>query len=254
MPSSTKSTGWSRRWVPRLALLFALYIVGGPGAVVTAGPAEEGGWFSPAQVIREITGAFSKLDSYRANFSIKTKGPGKNRSMSGTAWYKKGGKMRLNFSKPSGDVIVSDGKTLWIHIKRLNAVGIQSLQLDRKVDKRPLFMSTNGPGLKRLFRKYHTRFKDPNQPEMVDGKRMFILKLSQMVKVGGFSKMTLYVNADNYFIEKAEASNEFGLETTVEFKNIKRNISVKDGFFEYEQDIPGRAVRVTNPLVKESGQ
>lgn len=209
----------------------------------------EHGWNSPASVSREIIKAFKNLKTYQANFTISTTRGKKTKVMSGKCYYKSGGKMRFDFNKPYGDVIVSNGKKLWIYIKKLNAVGIQSLTLNKKHHGKPLFMATSATGIERMFKKYHYKFDQIKQPRVIDSKRYFILDLTQMVKVGGFSKIKLFVDADNYFIKKAIASNEFGLTSTIKFTNIKKNILIEDGRFKFTT--PGSAKIVQNPLIKE---
>ena len=209
----------------------------------------EHGWNSPAMIARKVIEKFDKLESYKAQFYIETKVGKKIKKMSGTCLYKKVGKMRFDFSSPYGDKIISDGKTLWIYIKKLNAVGRQSLTLEKKRDNRPIFTEFSGPGLTRLFRKYHYRFDNIQQPRIIGKEKFFILDLKQKVKIGGFAKIKLFIAQNSYLIKKAVAVNDFGLTSTISFKNIRTNINIQDGKFRF--NIPGNAKIVQNPLVNE---
>ncbi|PJZ53565.1 hypothetical protein CH380_10060 [Leptospira adleri] len=208
-------------------------------------------WNSPSEVVKQVKKKFSDLNSYKADFQIQTVSNKKSKNMRGVCLYKKGGRIRYQFSDPSGDEIVSDGKTLHIYIARLNAVGKQDLTLNKSNKSGPIFSSFTDEGLSRIFRKYHYKFDSIEQPQTSpkDGRKYFVLNLEQREKVGGFETMLLYVDAESYFIQKAVASDGRGKETTVEFSNIEINPDLEDGQFNFH--ISGNAKIVNNPLVSE---
>lgn len=98
-------------------------------------------WNSPSEVVKQVKKKFNDLSSYKANFQIQTVSNKKSKNMRGVCLYKKGGRIRYQFSDPSGDEIVSDGKTLYIYIARLNAVGKQDLTLNKSNKSGPIFSS-----------------------------------------------------------------------------------------------------------------
>ncbi|EMN88459.1 LolA family protein [Leptospira weilii] len=208
-------------------------------------------WNSPSEVVKQVKKKFNDLNSYKANFQIQTVSNRKNKNMKGVCLYKKGGRIRYQFSDPSGDEIVSDGKTLYIYIARLNAVGKQDLTLNKSNKSGPIFSSFTDEGLSRIFRKYHYKFDSIEQPQTSskDGRKYFVLNLEQREKIGGFETMLLYVDAETYFIQKAVASDGRGKETTVEFSNLEINPDLEDGQFNFH--IGGNAKIINNPLVSE---
>ncbi|EQA46675.1 outer membrane lipoprotein carrier protein LolA [Leptospira broomii serovar Hurstbridge str. 5399] len=209
------------------------------------------GWNSPSEVVKKVRKTFSEIKSYKADFVIQTESNKKTRSMKGVCYYKKGGKIRYEFSDPAGDEIVSDGKTLWIFIKRLNAVGKQDLTLNKSNKSGPIFASVTEEGLSRIFRKYHYKFDSIEQPQISpkDNRKYFVLALEQREKIGGYETMTLYVDEENFLIKRAVASDGRGKTTTVEFSGWDRNADVEDGQFNFRPD--GNAKIVNNPLVSE---
>ncbi len=208
-------------------------------------------WNSPSEVVKQVKKKFNDLNSYKANFQIQTVSNRKSKNMRGVCLYKKGGRIRYQFSDPSGDEIVSDGKTLYIYIARLNAVGKQDLTLNKSNKSGPIFSSFTDEGLSRIFRKYHYKFDSIEQPQTSskDGRKYFVLNLEQREKIGGFETMLLYVDAETYFIQKAVASDGRGKETTVEFSNLEINPDLEDGQFNFH--IGGNAKIINNPLVSE---
>ena len=209
-------------------------------------------WNSPSEVVKKIKKKFVNIKSYTADFKITTVSNRKATNMRGSCTYKAPGKIRYDFNEPEGDAIVSDGKTLWIFIKRIGAVGKQDLELKKNNSSGPIFQAGSAEGLNRLFRKYHYKFDSINQPQVSpkDGKQYFVLSLEQREKVGGYENMLLYVDAESYLIKKAIAADGRGKETTIDFSDIKLDPDIEDGIFNYH--ISGNAKIVNNPLVSDN--
>ena len=137
-------------------------------------------WNSPSEVVKNVKKKFAEMKSYTADFKIQTVNNKKTSSMKGKATYKAPGKIRYEFAEPDGDLIVSDGKTLWIYIKKINAVGKQDLEINKQnTSGEPIFQYASPAGLNRLFRKYHYKFDTISQPRNAnnDGKSYFVLSL-----------------------------------------------------------------------------
>jgi len=203
-------------------------------------------WKSHSMVAKEVIKVYDSFKTYKANFKITSP----NKVMYGTAYYKEPGRVRFEFTQPYRDLIISDGKILWIIIANQNLVGKQDLTLKTKnEDNQPIFAVMPGRGVKHLFNDYHYKFDDINQPKDIDGKKYYVLDLEQKVKIGGYEKMRLFINADNFFIEKSIAEGSFGTKTTIEFSNIETNIELEGKLFQYTP--PDNVRIVLNPLVSE---
>lgn len=207
-------------------------------------------WNSHAEVAKKVKQKFENLSTYSADFSITTTEGGRVKNMRGKLYYKSPGKIRYDFSSPQGDLIVSDGKMLWIYISRLKAVGKQDLTLNTKnEDNNKIFIGTPGPGITRLFSKYHYRFDSVEQPRQIDGKSVFVLDMDQRVKIGGFEKIKLYIDSTSYLILKAVGSDNLSRQTEIIFSNQSENPEIAGKLFQYN---PPENVRVVlNPLVGE---
>ncbi|MCZ8341877.1 MAG: outer membrane lipoprotein carrier protein LolA [Leptospira sp.] len=229
-------------------VLFALVF----GGAVSAQVAPSHNWHSPSEVVKKIKKNFSDINSYSADFQIKTVENKKEKSMKGKCFYKRPGKIRYDFSDPEGDEIVSDGKTLYIFIKKLGAVGKQDLSMDKKNSSGPIFTTNSPDGLNRLFRKYHYKFDSIEQPRSLGegSTKYFVLDLDQREKIGGFEKMKLFVDSESYLIKRAVAMDGRGKETTISFLNINFSEDIQDGVFNFHMS--GNAKIVNNPLVSEN--
>ncbi len=210
-------------------------------------------WNSPSEVVKNVKKKFAEMKSYTADFKIQTVNNKKTSNMKGKATYKSPGKIRYEFAEPDGDLIVSDGKTLWIYIKKINAVGKQDLEINKQnTSGEPIFQSASPAGLNRLFRKYHYKFDTISQPRNAnnDGKSYFVLSLEQREKIGGFENMLLYIDAETYLVKKTIATDSRGKQTTIEFVNMILDPEVEDGTFNYH--ISGNSKIVNNPLVSDN--
>lgn len=220
------------------------------GLLIIAGLTAEEKRISHADVARSVMAVYEKMGSYSASFQITSQDGNNARAMSGQCFYKGPGKIRFDFDNPAGNLIVSDGRTMWVYIRRLNAVGKQDLRLQKKDESgKNIFQDTAGPGVSRLFRKYHYRFDRPEQPRNEDGSSVFVLDMDQREKTGGYEKIKLYVDASSYLIRKAVASDSQGKSTTLVFRNPALNPPLEGKLFQYD---PPESVRVVpNPLVSE---
>lgn len=210
-------------------------------------------WNSPSEVVKNIKKKFADMKTYTADFKIQSINNKKTTQMKGKCLYKNPGKIRYEFSEPYGDMIVSDGKTLWIYIQKINAVGKQDLEIQKNnTSGEPIFQSSSPSGLNRLFRKYHYKFDTIEQPRIIgtDPKKYFVLSLEQREKIGGFENMTLFVDSETFFIKKSIGTDSRGKQTTIEFSSFTPNVEVEDGIFHYH--ISGNSKIVNNPLVSDN--
>lgn len=218
-------------------------------AALSLQAAPDHNWNSHAEVAKKVMAKFADAKTYTAQFNIRTTEGRSTRTLTGQLYYKKPGKVRFAFSQPAGNLMVSDGKILWVYIRSINAAGKQDLTL-KTVDesKRPVFAVMPGPGLTRLFRKYHYRFDGTKQPRTEDGQSVFVLDLEQREKIGGFERMKLYIDATSYLIVRADADDGQGKQSVIRLSGIQLDTSLDGKLFQYD---PGSARVIDNPLVNE---
>lgn len=226
-------------------LLVCLY-----GLSVSAQDEPKHHWNNHAQVARQAIKKFEELNSIRGDFTIVSTDSGRSRNMSGRYYFQKPNKIRYEFRNPAGNLIVSNGKTMWYFIRRKNIVGRQDLTIKKKNSSgRDIFVSGVVSGLKRLFKKYHYHFDNPEQPRNIDGKEQFVLSMKQRTRIGGYETMILYVDAKTYLVTKASGEDGYGKKSTISFSNITINPSLEGKLFQYSPDNRVRVVK--NPFVKD---
>ena len=87
-------------------------------------------------VVRGLEAAYSKMTDLKAEFSQTAFNKSLNQTIpaQGTVWLKRGGKLRWEYTEPTPQQIVSDGRKLWVYTPALNQVNV--------VSGSPLFTAT----------------------------------------------------------------------------------------------------------------
>lgn len=210
----------------------------------------EHNWNNHAQVARRAIKKFDEIKSISGNFNILSSDSGRSRNMSGRYYFQKPNKIRYEFQSPAGNLIVSNGSTMWYYIRRKNIVGRQDLTIKKKNSSgQDIFVSGVVSGLKRLFKKYHYHFDTPEQPRLIDAKEQFVLSMKQRTRIGGYEKMTLYIDSKSYLVTRAAGEDGYGKKSTISFSNIKINPDLEGKLFQYKPDDRVRVVK--NPFVKD---
>ncbi|MFH0974729.1 MAG: outer-membrane lipoprotein carrier protein LolA [Spirochaetota bacterium] len=198
-----------------------------------------------SDVVKKVRKKFLSIESYQADFKIVSEKLGNKAYKNGRITYKATDKMLIEFINPGGQRIVSDGKRMWIHISSMNVVAEQDL----KSSTSSIFSSATGGGLKRLFSKYHYKFASKTQPEkQTDGTMQYTLFLKQKESRSGFRTIKLWISED-FLIRKAVAESSTGKNVEISFNNIKTNIALSNGIFQF--DIPSQAKIIKNPMISE---
>jgi len=196
-------------------------------------------------VVRQTQAAFGELKSYQANFTITSTRGGRRTVQNGIVRYKAPDKLAVEFSNPAGQRIVSDGKTMWIHIPSLNVVAEQDL----RAGSDNIATAATPSGLRRLFSRYHYRFAGKEQPEpQKTGDPLYTLQLRQRETRSGYRSMQLWINKD-YMIVKAVGETSTGKTVEIALNNIRTNVDFQNAIFRF--DNPQRARIIKNPMVSE---
>lgn len=207
-------------------------------------------WSNHAEVARQVIKKFDDLNSVTGHFQITTTDGGRTRTMRGRYYFQKPNKLRYEFDSPAGNLIVSNGRVMWFYIRRNNLVGRQDLSIQKNNSSgQPIFVNGVVSGLRRLFNKYHYKFDSAVQPREIDGKKTYVLSMNQRTRIGGYEKLTLYVDASTFLVRKAEGSDGYGKKSRMVFNNIKLNPSLEGKLFQYSPDDRVRVVK--NPFVKD---
>src|SRR5437762_5071689 len=119
----------------------------------------------PAQtledVVRDLETAYGSMTDLRAEFTQTAFNKSLNQTIpaQGTVYLKKGGKLRWEYTEPTPQEIVSDGKQLWVYTPSLNQVNVGDAP-EALAGPAGSFLA----GLGRLRAEFSVRFLNPAQP------------------------------------------------------------------------------------------
>ena len=198
-----------------------------------------------SDVVDEVKKKYASFEGMSADFVIESEKGGKKTVRSGTLKSKFPNYLMVDFFSPAGQKIVSDGRVMWLYIPSLNVVAEQDL----KDDESGIFSSNSRTGLQRLFKKYHYKFAQKEQPFIdADGKKYYLIDLQQKESRSGFKTMKIWID-EKYMITRAEGVTSAGKTVKIRFSKIDTSKDFQKGIF--KMDKPASARVIKNPMLSE---
>lgn len=207
--------------VRRMILLacIAALLLGG------AGPA---GAQSLDEAIRGLEAAYGRMTDLRAEFSQSSFNKSLNQTIAaqGAVSLKRGGKLRWEYSEPTKQEIVSDGKTLWVYTPSLN-----------QVNTGPAPEALAGPagsflaGLGKVREHFTVRFLNPAQPRDAEGN--VVLDLTPKQPLPTLSRLVLAVEPKQWEVRKAVVYDQFENTVSMRFTKVQMNAGLPDKLFTF---------------------
>lgn len=179
-------------------------------------------------VIANIEGAYSKLADLKAEFSQSAFNKSLNQTIpaTGVVYLKKGGKMRWEYTAPSPQQIVSDGKSLWVYTPELNQVNVGAAP-----------KALAGPagsflaGLGKLREHFNVRFLNPAQRSDADGN--VVLDLTPKKREPTFNRLIVAVDPREWLVRRAEIFDQFENTVSMRFTKVTANSGLPDTLFAF---------------------
>src|SRR5881392_1115057 len=185
----------------------ALVVAGLVLAAPSAGPAA-----TLDDVVRDLEGTYSRMIDPRPEFTQTAFNKSLNQTIpaAGTVYLKKGGKLRWEYTEPTRQVIVSDGKTIWLYTPQLN-----------QENTGPAPEALAGPagsflsGLGKLREHFNVRLLNPAQPKDADGN--VVLDLSPKQPLPTLNRLILSLDPNGWRLRKAVVYDQFENTVTMKF-------------------------------------
>lgn len=204
--------------LPLLALAVALCLPAAPARAATLD-----------DVVRSLEDAYGRINDLRAEYTQSAFNRSLNQTIParGVVYVKKGGKLRWEFSEPTRQEIVSDGRTLWVYTAELNQVNVG-----------PASEGLAGPagsflaGLGKLREHFGVRFLNPAQPADADGN--WVLDLTPKHALPTLTRLILSVDPRQWEVRKAVVYDQFENTVTMRFTRTAVNTGLADRLFTFE--------------------
>jgi outer membrane lipoprotein carrier protein len=194
---------------------------------VLAGAATAGAQ-SLDEVIKGLETAYSRMTDLRAEFAQSSFNKSLNQTIpaQGVVSLKRGGKLRWEYSEPTKQEIVSDGKTLWVYTPSLN-----------QVNTGPAPEALSGPagsflaGLGKVREHFTVRFLNPASPRDAEGN--IALDLTPKQPLPTLSRLLLSVDPKQWEVRKATVYDQFENTVAMRFTKIAMNSGLPDKLFTF---------------------
>ncbi len=186
------------------------------------------------EVLSKLQERYESITTLESEFTqeVSSRGMGRPETAKGKVWFKKPGKMRWEYSRPAGDLIVGDGRTVWIYQPDLNQA------IEREVDAAASRMATDFlSGLGDLEREFEARLA----PSKGDTWRLVLTPRDESPNV---KTLALEIDKGSLLIRRTEVTDHFGTETMVEFRETSVNSPAPDALFSFT---PPQGARVVRP-------
>ena len=209
------------RWTDLIAciVIASLSVLAGAGAAAAQ---------TLDETIKGLEGAYSRMNDLRAEFSQSSFNKSLNQTIAaqGVVSLKRGGKLRWEYSEPTKQEIVSDGKTLWVYTPSLN-----------QVNTGPAPEALAGPagsflaGLGKVREHFSVRFLNPAQPR--DGEGNVALDLTPKQALPTLTRLVLAVDPKGWEVRKAMVYDQFENTVSMRFTKIQMNAGLPDKLFSF---------------------
>jgi outer membrane lipoprotein carrier protein len=193
--------------------------------LVAAGPVSAQ---SLDEVLRDIEAAYGRMTDLRADFTQTAFNKSLNQTIpaKGTVYLKRGGKLRWEFTEPTPQEIVSDGKKLWVYTPTLNQANVAEAP-EALAGPAGSFLA----GLGRLRTEFQVRFLNPAQPKDAEGN--WVLDLTPKQPLPTLTRLILSLDPKNWEIKKAVVHDQFENTVTMRFTKMAVNSGLPDRTFTF---------------------
>jgi outer membrane lipoprotein carrier protein len=193
--------------------------------LVAAGPVSAQ---SLDEVLRDIEASYGRMTDLRADFTQTAFNKSLNQTIpaKGTVYLKKGGKLRWEFTEPTPQEIVSDGKKLWVYTPTLNQANVADAP-EALAGPAGSFLA----GLGRLRAEFQVRFLNPAQPKDAEGH--WVLDLTPKQPLPTLTRLILSLDPKNWEIKKAVVHDQFENTVTMRFTKMAVNSGLPDRTFTF---------------------
>jgi outer membrane lipoprotein carrier protein len=180
------------------------------------------------EVIRGLEASYGKMNDLKAEFTQSSFNKSLNQTIpaQGVVSLKRGGKLRWEYSEPTKQEIVSDGKTLWVYTPSLN-----------QVNTGPAPEALAGPagsflaGLGKVREHFTVRFLNPAQPR--DGEGNVVLDLTPKQSLPTLTRLVLALDPKGWEVRKAVVYDQFENTVSMRFTKLALNSGLPDKLFTF---------------------
>ncbi len=178
------------------------------------------------EVVARIQAQYENNQDFQANFQQESflKSLGRKQEAQGIVYFKKPGKMRWIYQKPTRQEIICDGRNLWNYRPEEKQVVVSPLSQAFSSKVPQTFLA----GLGNLQKDFQARFlKEPSAGTS------YLLEFVPLENQGSLEKLFLTVEKGSFKIIQAQIQDVMGNTTQINFAKIKFNNNLADSLFHF---------------------
>lgn len=224
MPASGREPGAGRplRFLLPVLLLVPLPLLGGGGEDDPEARA----------VLERAEARYDSLASLRAGFSQVIEVPLLNRRREGRGtWYQEGrARFRLDFEEPEGDLIVADGRHLWLYYPSTHPGQVIRARLEAHPTGTEM-LDLQG----RIFREASTRYEATYGGRgEVDGAPVHEVRLEPRETGSPYRRVRVWVDVRSYLVRRFEITEVNETVRTLTLRDLEPDVPLPDCLFRFE--------------------
>lgn len=221
-------------------------------AVPPAGPDSSERARRTKEIVARLQKKYEKTRTLSADFTQENllRSLGKTTRSRGRFSLLKPGRIRFDYREPERQLVVSNGKMLWIYTERLQQVLLTAISQSAASPTPLLFLAGKG-NLQDTFRIAVEEWGSPKRKEGVWKRGApHRLSLTPLKMEGGFRKLWIEVDVESFQILGFEYRDHLGNQTRIRFFNIREGVAFDNGEFEFKIPSGVEVFRTPNPLAK----
>src|SRR5262249_49290322 len=179
-------------------------------------------------VVRGVESAYGRMTDLKADFNQTSFNKSLNSTIpaQGAVYLKKGGKLRWEYSEPTKQEIVSDGKKLWVYTPQLNQVNVGDAP-EALAGPAGSFLA----GLGKVHEHFNVRFLNPAEP--TDGDGNVVLDLTPKQPLPTMARLVLALDPKTWEVRKAIIYDQFENTVNMRFTRLAVNSGLPDTLFTF---------------------
>lgn len=178
-------------------------------------------------VFDRVAMKYNGMNDYEVNVHYQVSGS----IMTGVLYYKKPNWVRINFSRPANQVVVSNGRELTCYLPQTGVVFTQKLEKNGKSIGQGL---VSEEGLAFMRQNYKISYHHSPEFVQVEGLSESVLGLRLVWRYtkAGFREIILYIN-QNFDILRFEGLDAAQRKLVCDFSNYQYNVGIPETRFDY---------------------
>lgn len=215
---------------PAIVAGLAALAAAAAGGIVTPGPPGP----DAEEIVRRAAATYDSLESLRADFrqvlEMRVFDPPRRRAGEGTWYQRKPAHLRMDFSDPDGDLIVSDGEHLWLYYPSTHPGQVVRTGLASPGRGAPA-VDLQG----RIFRQARTVYRPEHRGrEEVTGRPAHVLELLPRTDDTEYRSVRVWVDVGTHLVRRLEFHDRSQTVRTITLTDLETDVPLPDSLFRFE--------------------